>query len=240
MKKRQKNAPIDAVIFDCDGTLSSVEGIIELAKQNGVLQAVSELTELAMATVGVNESLYRQRLALVQPTHDQITDLATIYWRNLTPDVAEVITILQNLGKKVVVVSAGITQSVVLFAKKLNIQPQDVYAVAVDFDADGRYKDFDTQSPLVRQRGKAEIALALKQQYPRIAHIGDGMNDADAAQEVDLFIGYGGVYFRQSIADLSDAYVTSKSMAAVLPLILTAEEAASLPAEHLALYEQGL
>ncbi len=224
MKKRTLDAPPDVVIFDCDGTLSTIEGVTELARQNGVFQQVCDLTEQAMATSGVNESLYKQRLDLIQPTLAQVQALADNYWENITPGVIEVIQVLQSSGKSVFVASAGIAQAVELFAQKLNISSDRVYSVSVSFDDTGNYQDFDRASPLVRQYGKAEIADDLRQSYSSIVHIGDGMNDAEAAGAVDLFVGYGGSYYRQSIADLSDVYLTEKSMTAVLPFLFMSKE----------------
>lgn len=39
---------IDAIVFDCDATLSQIEGIDGLAKVNGVEERVRLLTEEAM------------------------------------------------------------------------------------------------------------------------------------------------------------------------------------------------
>ena len=36
----QLDHPINAIVFDCDGTLSIIEGIDELARNNGVGDAV--------------------------------------------------------------------------------------------------------------------------------------------------------------------------------------------------------
>lgn len=231
MKRRVLTSPADAVIFDCDGTLSTVEGVVELAKQGDVFQQVSDLTEAAMQTSGVNHVLYRQRLELLQPSLDQVTALADLYWQHLTPGVDQLVKILQKLGKSVFVASAGIAQAVVPFAARLNIAPEKVYSVALDFHEDGSYQDFDASSPLVRQYGKAEIVESLRQDYRCIVHIGDGMNDAEAAKAVDLFIGYGGTYYRQSIADLSDVYLSEASMMAALPFILTDKEKAEFEQE---------
>jgi phosphoserine phosphatase len=44
----QPTIPFDAVIFDCDGTLSAVEGIDELAEKNAVGREVKALTQIAM------------------------------------------------------------------------------------------------------------------------------------------------------------------------------------------------
>jgi phosphoserine phosphatase len=41
-------APFELIIFDCDSTLSTIEGIDELARWQGRTQQVAELTNRAM------------------------------------------------------------------------------------------------------------------------------------------------------------------------------------------------
>lgn len=232
--------PIDAVIFDCDSTLSAVEGIAVLAEQNGVYDEVHGLTEEAMAVSGMNTNLYRARLDLVKPSQLQLQALGSSYWDAVTPHVMPVIQTLHALGKTVYVVSAGIQEAVVDFAEKLNIPSANVFAVHVYFDASGQYKDFDSHSPLATSTGKSEIVAMLRQKFATVAHIGDGMNDVEAAKSVDRFIGYGGACYRQSIADLSQYYLTCASMTPVLPLLLTEQEAMQLTPESQVVYQQGV
>lgn len=232
--------PIDAIMFDCDGTLSSVEGITVLAEFNHVFPAVHALTEQAMAETGLSADLYQQRLDLTKPELFQIQRVVDAYWQQLTPDTAEVIDCLLTLGKSVYVVSAGVQQAVTLFAAKLGISADHVFAVDVYFDQDGHYKDFDRSSPLTDQLGKSKIVEQLRVIHHKIAHIGDGMNDIEAAKVVDRFIGYGGAYYRESIAQLSPFYITSPSLAPALPLLLTENEAAALSGSAKILYQSGL
>jgi phosphoserine phosphatase len=71
-------------------------------------------------------------------------------------------------------------------------------------------------------------------------YIGDGLNDYEVYQLVSRFIGYGGAYYRQNIADLCEFYAKSASLAAILPLLLTQEEYHQLNATHQLLYNKGL
>lgn len=231
---------IDAVVFDCDATLSRIEGIDVLAKANGVAEQVRLLTEQAMAETGLSGDIYNQRLALVKPTAQQLATLGDEYYAHLTPDVDRVIQALQQLHKVVYVISAGIQRAVEDFAEHLNIPKENVFAVDVYFDNAGHYSGYETQSPMTRQRGKREVVEKLKQQHPCILHIGDGMNDVEAATVVERFIGYGGAYFRKNIAALCDFYITSQSITPLLPLTLTMEEANNLNAAGKKAYEQGL
>lgn len=236
----QIETPIDAVIFDCDSTLSYVEGITELAKMHHVYDAVHALTEEAMARTGINLELYRQRLELVKPTRKEMEEVADIYWDQRTEDTHELITLLQELGKEVYVLSAGIQESVELFVRRMNIPSENVFAVPVYFDEGGEYKDFDRSCPLASMTGKSKIVEKLKQKHSRLVLVGDGMNDIEASRKVDRFIGYGGSCYRPGIAELSPFYLRCKSMSPVLPLILANQEVGLLPVTGSKLLERGL
>lgn len=236
----QLKKPLDAVIFDCDGTLSRIEGIDELAVQNGVGDTVIDLTSDAMTSTGVTSSLYETRLSLVKPTRDQLDALGERYYETRTPDVEQVISQLQAIGKTVFVMSAGLKPAVAIFAKHLNVPEENVFAVDISFDTKGRYKSFDKSSPLTGPGGKGYLVQRLKEQHSLLMHVGDGINDVDAKNFVTRFVGYGGVFYRESILSHSDFYITCRSMAPVLPLALTGEEAARLKGETLALYQKGM
>ena len=56
------------VIFDCDSTLSRIEGIDELADIAGVTRQVRQMTDAAMAGEIGLEEVYGKRLELIKPT----------------------------------------------------------------------------------------------------------------------------------------------------------------------------
>lgn len=230
---------LDAILFDCDSTLSQIEGIDVIAKENGVYQHVHELTEQAMALTGLSPTLYRERMAMVKPNARQMARVAELYWDHVSPDVIDVVACLHALSKPVYVVSAGLKPSVAGFAKRLNIPSKRVHAVDVFCDVQGNYAHFDEQSPLTGAHGKSIIAEELKRQYPRLALIGDGMNDLEAARAVNRFIGYGGNCYRLPIASRSPYYIRCASLAPVLPLVLSSHEVRQLKGEHLRVYLKG-
>ena len=62
----------DIICFDCDSTLSKIEGIDELAKQVGMGEAMSKLTDAAMNGEVPLEAVYQQRLSLIRPNRDSV------------------------------------------------------------------------------------------------------------------------------------------------------------------------
>ncbi len=228
----QLQTPIDAIVFDCDGTLSAIEGIDELAKNSGVADTVRNLTAMAMGKMGMNVELYQQRLDLVRPTQQQVLALGKEYFVHQTPDVMEVIGLLKRLGKAIYVVSAGLYPAVEIFAELLKIPAKNVFAVKIKFDSNGNYLDFDRSSPLVTSNGKREIVSQLKITHPKMVYVGDGLNDYATYDLVTRFVGYGGAYYRENIAKLCQYYIRTQSMAPLVPLVLTQSEYEKLtPAE---------
>ena len=232
--------PMHADIFDCDGTLSSIEGIDELARQNHVFEQVEALTAKAMGQTGMHPELYSERLQLTQPTKQHVLDLAENYRRHIVPEADSVITLLQKLNKKIFIVSAGLKPAVSLFAKTFNIPASHVFAVDILFDDKGKYLDFDHSSPMTYRDGKREIARELMREYQTVAHIGDGLNDFIVHDLVTRFIGYGGVYYRKQIEAECDFYISQKSLAGCLPLLLNQTEAALLQHDDRQLFDRGL
>lgn len=236
----QLNKPISAIVFDCDGTLSSIEGIDFLAKNNGVGEAVKSLTSAAMGQTGLNPVLYQERLDLVFPRREQVYALGHQYFAHRVPDICDVINLFKRLNKSVYLVSAGVNPAVKMFGEMLQIPPENVFAVDLRFDQQGNFLDFERSSPLVNNDGKRSIVEQLKAQHKDIIHIGDGLNDVVTLDLVTRFIGYGGVAYRKNIAELCKYYINTLSFASLLPLALTHDEAAALLPEEQALYQRGL
>lgn len=205
-----------AIIFDCDGTLSQLEGINVLAAWQGAANAVSVLTEEAMGKTGMSPDLFSRRLDLVKPTRQQLIDLGEAYYDKRAVDLDQVFTVLRERDYTIYVVSAGMNPSVKLFADKLGVAPGNVFAVDLQFTEQGNYLDFDRHSPLTQLGGKQVIVGKIKAQHDYLAYIGDGMNDVRAAHLADCFVGYGGVFYREHIKSQCVHYIETPSM---LPLL---------------------
>jgi len=236
----QLKHPISAIVFDCDSTLSSIEGIEYLAKNNGVGDAVKSLTKDAMDKTGLTPSIYQQRLDLVIPRREQVYALGHQYFAHRAPDITDVINLFRRLKKEIYLVSSGVNPAVKIFGEMLQIPSDHVFAVDLRFDQQGNFLDFEHSSPLISNDGKRTILQQLKHAHKNIMHIGDGMNDVAALDLVTRFIGYGGVAYRKNIADLCKYYINTVSFSPLIPLTLTHDEIQSLLQDELALYQRGL
>lgn len=232
--------PLDAIVLDCDSTLSHIEGIDELAKHRGVEKEVAAITNKCMSTAGLNVEIYAERLNLVKPTLTQVQALAAEYIAHLAPHALPVIKTLQRLGKTVYVISGGITQAIIPICAQLGITSEYVYAVDLKFDAQGNYAGFDTTSPLVTSTGKPTIIEKIKLQHPSIAMVGDGLTDYYTIDLVTRFIGYGGATIRKHLKEKSPFYILAPTLLPLLPLCLTTKEQQQLNNEEQQLYVQGL
>ena len=210
----------DVVCFDCDSTLSKIEGIDELARRNGIFEQVAALTEAAMNGEMALEEVYAQRLGLIKPDVAAIDWLAKLYIEELVEGVAETIKILHDNGKRIHIVSGGLRQSILPLAAYLVIPDECVHAVDVVFDADGQYQDFARHSPLAVSGGKARICRKLRLTSSSLVMIGDGKTDLEAKQAGAFMIGFGGVHRRRIVQEQADQYITGPSLTAILPYVL--------------------
>ena len=225
------------VVFDCDSTLSAIEGIEALAR--GQRHEIERLTEEAMSGALPLEQVYGRRLALVRPTRDQVQHLAARYIEALVPDAREVVAALAAEAIAVRVLSGGLRPAVNGVAAALGIAERNVASVDVHFDHAGEYAGYDTDSPLARSGGKAEVLARWRAHAALpILLVGDGMTDAEARPAADLFIAFAGIVERPTVTAAADVVVRARSLAPVLPLALAGERPRDPAAGPL--FEKGL
>ena len=146
----------DAVCFDCDSTLTRIEGIDELARRAGREAEIASLTEAAMNGAIPLEAVYAKRLELVRPDRAALAWLAERYTDEMVSGAAETIAMLRRQDKAVYVVTSGLLQAVAEFAHVLGLAPAQVHAVEVHFDAAGAYQGFDCKLPALLQRRQGD------------------------------------------------------------------------------------
>ncbi len=224
------------VIFDCDSTLSTIEGIDELATLKGQTEHIAELTRRAMDGLVPLEEVYAARLELLLPTRAELARVGRIYRRTLVPQAAEVVGALHAAGVEVFIVSGGLKDSVVDLARYLKIPDENVFAVEVELDPfqgqwwdyprhryagnpDERYLAF-APSPLAESTGKITVVRALSEGR-RVMMVGDGSTDLATRGTASLFVGFGGIARRQAVVDGADVFVEGPGLAAILPLALS-------------------
>ncbi len=210
---------IDTVIFDCDSTLSSIEGIDELAERAGVGEQIRELTKAAMAGDIKLEDVYGKRLDLIRPNADDLAWLGRRYCEMIVDGAHHVIATLQVTGRAVHIVSGGVLQALHVLAEELKITRSHVVGVPVTLSDDGTYIGYDATAPTSRSGGKTEVIRGITANGRRAVMIGDGVTDLEAQSLGIPVIGFGGVVIREAVKAQADAWVNGPSLLGVLATI---------------------
>lgn len=246
----------ELIFFDCDSTLSAIEGIDELARLKGKEWRVGLLTEKAMNGDLDLREVYGKRLQAIRPTRGQLKAIEERYWQTLVPDAAEVIAALHFLGKQVFIISGGLAEPVRGFGKRLGVPPEHIRAVELEYNelsgdwwryyehqsrARQTYLDYD-EGPLTVSSGKPSILQELAgDRHGRRLMVGDGASDLATRSVVDLFVGFGGVVAREKVKQGADVFVSANSLAPILPLAAgPAGYARLVGTSHQAIFNKGI
>jgi phosphoserine phosphatase len=204
------------VIFDCDSTLSAIEGIEELAV--GHRAEVERLTELAMLGSVSLESVYGRRLELIKPSKKALDRIGKLYIDRMVPGAPEVVRTLMAEGVRVFILSGGLLPAVRALGLHLGVPPQNIDAVDIRFDSAGAYAGFDAASVLTRSGGKRRWIEARTDLVPPVLLVGDGATDLEAKPVIDRFAAFTGVVRRQPVVDGADFVIPGPGLDAVLDL----------------------
>ncbi len=187
--------------MDCDSTLSTIEGIDELARARGgdVFSKVAGLTNAAMnGEIPIHE-VFPRRMEMIRPDRALCDEIAARYVETVVPGAAEFVAEAKADGWMPVVLSGGFAPLIVPLARLLGIA--HVEAVPICFNEDGTYAGYGTDYPTTRNLGKNEVIRAWKRAMlpERVVMIGDGVSDLETKPDVDLFVGFGGVVAREPV-----------------------------------------
>lgn len=232
----------DLVVFDCDSTLTTIEGIDELALSKGRHDEIKALTDAAMNGYVRLEDVYERRLDMLQPTRAEVAALAGRYQEAVVTDARELVRALQAVGRDVFIVSGGLTDAVAPFGAWLGVPEDHIRAVGLEYEPADAVSEVEPRdgghnlgyrgtapNPLTRAEGKPMVIRELlRSRTGRSMLIGDGVSDLVAAPEVDLFVAFTGVVEREYVTSHADVLVTGDSLAPVLGLALTATEEATM------------
>ncbi len=246
----------DHVLFDCDSTLSAIEGVDELARLKGKEWRVSVLTQKAMDGDLDLADVYGKRLKAIRPTRGQLAAIEQLYWDSMVADAREVIDALHFLGKQVYIISGGLAAPVRGFGARLGVPMQNIRAVELEFNelSGDWWKYYDQsaqtaesylayeQGPLTISAGKPDIVRELVgERWGRKLFVGDGVSDLRTHHVVDLFVGFGGVARREKVESGSEVYVYTSSLAPILPMAAGESGMAALRGTpHESVLERGL
>ncbi|MFC5051654.1 HAD-IB family phosphatase [Rubritalea spongiae] len=197
------------IIFDCDSTLSSIEGIDELARAKGpeVFAEVEALTNAAMNGEVPLDQVFARRLDIIRPDLATCTAVEQLYIDTVEPTAVDTLDKLREQGWSFAILSGGFKRLIEPLAKFLNIDR--IEAVPLNLDENGLYVSFDNTYPTTYNGGKPEIIRQLKAEFSpeKIIMVGDGVSDLETQSEVDNFIGYGGYTPREKVQAGADHFI---------------------------------
>ncbi len=205
------------VIFDCDSTLASIEGIDELAALCGKTEEIKALTDQAMnGSIDLSE-VYEKRMKLLSPTKEQIVALKQAYKNTTIEGVKPLLAMLDQIDINRFIVSGGLADAVEEYGLWLGFRPESVFAVKSKYDPlagcwwKGNTDQYMVSSSpsLTATVGKGSVVekQILPDSPGRSCLIGDGSSDLAAKPSVDMFICYTGVVDRPSVAAKADVVV---------------------------------
>ena len=199
------------VIFDCDSTLSAIEGIDELARARGpgIFARVEEMTRDAMDGKIAVEDVFARRLEIIQPRRSDVAAVGQLYIEQIEPAALKAVTELKAAGWTPIILSGGFRQAIDPLAAYLGISR--IEAVDLYFDEKGGYTGFDANFPSTRSGGKPVCIAGLKREFSpvRTVMIGDGVSDLETRPVVDLFVGFGRYTERPKVKAGAEAFIYS-------------------------------
>lgn len=177
------------VVFDMDSTLIKQEVIDELAKEAGVGEQVSRVTERAMAgEIDFDESL-RERVALLEGLPE--TALLNVASRLEMNEGAErLMQRLNQLGMKTAILSGGFSYFGESLRKRLNMDYVHANELEiVDGKLTGKVKG-EIVNGACKARLLAEIAAQEGLVLEQVIAVGDGANDLQMLGKAGLGIAF--------------------------------------------------
>lgn len=197
------------LVFDCDSTLSGMEGIDALGRLRSadIAARIAQLTTAAMDGRVPLDDVFGLRLNLIQPSQRECASIAQCYLDRVEPHAQRVIAALQGEGWDCAILSGGLAPCIAPLAAALGIDR--VEAVPLYFDASGAYAGYGADYPTTRNGGKLDVVRQLQADgaYTTTVMVGDGVSDLETKPGVDLFVGFGAYVSRPRVRAQADRFI---------------------------------
>jgi phosphoserine phosphatase len=196
------------IAFDVDSTLLRVESLdtaLEAAlagrEDRGAAKArLHEITRAGMSgSMALRDSL-EARLKLAALDREQVRVVGEQLRQRLTPGMAPLIRKLRDRGDVLHAISGGFADLLEPVLTDLGFGQGDIHANRFVWTGEA-VSGLDTDYPLSRNGGKAEILNSISGQADETIMVGDGMTDFEAfeAGAADRFIGFGVIAKREVV-----------------------------------------
>lgn len=177
------------VVFDMDSTLIEAEVIDELAKEAGVGEQVSAITERAMRGELDFKQSFTQRVALLKGLDAEVLERVSARLK-LTEGAEHLIRTLRGLGYRTAILSGGFTYFARDLQRKLGIDY--IHANELEIE-DGKVTGRVTGQVVDGQR-KAQLLLEIAEREhvrrEQVIAVGDGANDLPMLSQAGLGVAF--------------------------------------------------
>ncbi|MBT5016549.1 HAD-IB family phosphatase [Candidatus Peregrinibacteria bacterium] len=209
------------IFFDCDSTLTTIEGIDELTADLNLKEQIQNITKKAMLGQIDFKTALIQRLFLLNPTKKDLQRIGEQYIKNIFPGTKKLINLFKSNQREVYIVSGGFKTAILPFAKHLGIPPENVFANEIIFDQKGQFEKLNTKNILIHTNGKAQFMRShrILNPHKKTVFIGDGITDLATKPFVDRFIGFGSTQSRPEVKNQSPYFFQENNLLKLLPFL---------------------
>jgi phosphoserine phosphatase len=153
--------------------------------------------------------VFPRRMEIIRPDKALCETVAHQYIETIVGGVRETLQTLREDGWTIVIISGGFAPLIKPLAETLGVE--FVEAVPLFLDESGGYAGYDAHFPSTRNGGKPEIIREWKaaMRPKTTVMVGDGISDLESQNEVDMFIGFGGVVIREVVKNSAQHFVES-------------------------------
>ena len=199
------------VIFDFDSTVIQIESLEEILLEKlkdrpADMETIKQLTDQGMnGDISFQESI-QKRLRIAAP---DLEDLDHFYHQHstniLTTGLKALIHWLQDQNIDVYIISGGLYESILPYAKELNINKNHVHAVRLEWNSENKFAGINLNDPFSHSKAHGAQHIAQTWQRPSII-IGDGYTDYQLYENgyVDHFIAYTEHQKRDKVINLAE------------------------------------
>ncbi|ESQ81150.1 phosphoglycerate dehydrogenase [Asticcacaulis sp. YBE204] len=184
MHMAPSSANLATLVLDFDSTFTKVEALDVLAEQLFSsdparltdLNAIKELTELAMSgEIGFGEAL-QKRIQILKPSREDIAGLAETLKQQVSDSIGRNLKVFQEHPGKIRIISGGFHEFIEPVVADYGIKAEHVLANRLIFDDNGIATGVEQDNPLSKDGGKI-IALQSWAVSGQVVMIGDGWTD---------------------------------------------------------------
>lgn len=187
-----------AFCFDLDGTITTEEILPLLAREVGLYEEISALTDATINGIIPFQKSFMLRCRLLREI-----------------PISRVRQIISTVGlhDKIVRFIQNRPDDCFIITGNLDVWVEDLaHTIGGNLFSSTASEENDTLQTIETVINKGDIVVNLKDRYDRIVAVGDGMGDVGMFEKADVRIAYGGVHNPiQTLVELSDYVIFNET-----------------------------